>query len=68
MHYNLAYTYDKLGKEKKAIAEYEKVSPPTKEVLGILAPFLSERKKMCGGDQVLQKNSTTGTEKSRVLR
>jgi tetratricopeptide (TPR) repeat protein len=45
LHYNLAYTYDKLGKEKKAIIEYEKVSPLTKEVLSILAGFYLKEKK-----------------------
>jgi len=44
LHYNLAYTYGKLGREKEAIAEYEKVSPPTKEVLGILAQYYLKEK------------------------
>ena len=45
MHYNLAYTYSKLGREKDAIAEYEKTSPPTKEILSIIAQYYLKEKK-----------------------
>ena len=45
VHYNLAYTYGKLGKGKEAIAQYEKISPPTKEVLIIIAQYYLKEKK-----------------------
>lgn len=45
LHYNLAYTYSKLGREKEAIAEYEKISSPSKEVLSILAQYYLKDKK-----------------------
>ena len=45
VHYNLAYTYGKLGKEKEAIAQYEKTSPLTKEVLSIIAQYYLKEKK-----------------------
>ena len=45
MHNNLAYTYSKLGREKEAISEYEKVLPQTKEVLSIIAHYYLKDKK-----------------------
>ena len=45
LHYNLAYTYSKLGREKAAITEYEKVLPQTKEVLSIIAQYYLKEKK-----------------------
>ena len=47
IHYNLAYAYDKMGMEKKAIAEYEKTSPLTKEVLSIIADFYLKDNELC---------------------
>jgi tetratricopeptide (TPR) repeat protein len=44
LRYNLAVTYEKMGMGKKAIGEYEKVSPPTKEVLSTLADFYLKEK------------------------
>jgi tetratricopeptide (TPR) repeat protein len=41
----LAYTYNKLGREKDAIAEYEKITPMTKETLAIIAQYYLKVKK-----------------------
>ncbi|MEE9936970.1 MAG: tetratricopeptide repeat protein, partial [Deltaproteobacteria bacterium] len=39
LYHNLAYTYTKLGREKEAVVYYEKISPPTRKTLGIIANY-----------------------------
>jgi tetratricopeptide (TPR) repeat protein len=54
IHYNLAYTYDKLGEKRKAIAEYEKYAAtrPTMDILSKLA------------DHYMKTNNYSGAVKS----
>jgi tetratricopeptide (TPR) repeat protein len=44
LYYNLGYAYEKMGMEKKAVVQYEKMSPITKDVLNIVAPYYLKEK------------------------
>ncbi len=39
LYYNLAYTYTRLGRDKDAVVYYEKISPQTRQTLGMIADY-----------------------------
>ena len=39
LYYNLAYTYTRLGRDKEAVAYYEKIVPQTLQTLGMIADY-----------------------------